>query len=180
MDAMGNMILKETSIDYDMSFIFDFDWEDYKDTSIHNNVKKIPLIHDAYGGLPVTYTGDNTVIYQRFLTREEIDYDTLGDQIGIDVYTVSVIKQKPGNTIPLHIDSFYRLRQQNLEHTGDPVRANIYVEDWKWGHVIQFDKELKSNWKKNTGWIFNEHVLHLSSNCGMEDKHTLQLSGFFK
>ena len=35
---MGNMILKETSIDYDMSFIFDFDWEDYKDTSIHNNV----------------------------------------------------------------------------------------------------------------------------------------------
>ncbi len=175
---MGNMILKEASIDYDMSFIFDFDWEQYKDTSIHNNVKKQQHVHDSYGGLPVTYTSHNTVIYQRFLTREEIDYDILGNQVGIDLYTVSVIKQKPGNCIPLHIDSFYKLRQQKLDHIGDPVRANIYVEDWKLGHILQFGNELKWNWKKNTGWIFNEHVPHLSGNCGMENKYTLQLSGF--
>jgi hypothetical protein len=180
MDAVGNIILQETSIDYDMSFIFDFNWEDYQDTSIHYQVRRLQHIHEPYGGLPITYTDNNTLIYQRFLTREEIDYDTLGDQVGIDVYTVSVIKQKPGNTIPLHIDRFYKLKQQNPECIGEPVRANIFVEDWKWGHVIQFEDSLKSNWKKNTGWIFNEHVLHLSSNCGMQDKYTLQLSGFFK
>ena len=175
---MGNKLVIPTSIEYDMSFIFSTNWEDYQDTSIHYQVRRLQHIHEPYGGLPITYTDNNTLIYQRFLTREEIDYDILGNQVGIDVYTVSVIKQKPGNTIPLHIDRFYKLRQ--IKPNGEPVRANIFIEDWKDGHILQFANEIKWNWKKNTGWIFNKHVPHLSGNCGMKDKYTLQLSGFFK
>ena len=96
----------------------------------------------------------------------------------MEVHTVSAIEQRPGNTIPLHIDRFYKLRQKVQDNTRQPVRVNIFLEDWKMGHILQFEDKVITNWKKHTGFIFNEHVLHLSSNCGMQNKYTLQVSGF--
>ena len=175
---MGNIILKETSIDYDLSFIYNIDWSSYKDCLKDMMLEKLKDLHASYGGLPTSYVNENTTVYQKFFDRTEIDYDILSHQTNIDIYTVSIIKQKPGNCIPLHTDKFYKLRQ--LKPNGNAVRANIFVEDWADGHILQFEKQLKWNWKKNTGWIFNEYVSHLSGNCGMQDKYTLQLSGFLK
>ena len=162
MDAVGDMILHETSIDYDLSFIHNIEWFNYKDPLKDIMTHQLKELHAPYGGMPSSYTDDNTIIYQT----------------NIDIHTVSVIRQRPGNCIPLHIDKFYKLKQ--IKPDGKPVRANIFIEDWKYGHILQFNDQLKWNWKKNTGWIFNEHVPHLSGNCGMQDKYTLQLSGFFK
>ena len=177
---MGNIVLEKTSIDYDMSFVYDINWNTYKESLKDIMTEKLKELHKPYGGMPTSYNYDNTVIYQKFLNRDEIDYELLGKQTGLDVYTISVIQQRPGNCIPLHIDKFYKLKKLYPDSAGEPVRANIYIEDWKAGHILQFEDELKWEWKKNTGWIFNEHVKHLSGNCGMENKYTLQLSGFFK
>ena len=59
-----------------------------------------------------------------------------------------------------------------------PVRANYFLEDWKLGHFIQFNDKVFTHWKELTGFIFNQDIPHLSANCGMQDKFTLQLSGF--
>ena len=178
MDAVGDMILHETSIDYDLSFIHNIEWFNYKDPLKDIMTHQLKELHAPYGGMPSSYTDENTIIYQKFLSKSEIDYEILSQQTNIDIHTVSIIRQRPGNCIPLHVDKFYKLRQ--IKPDGKPVRANIFVEDWADGHILQFGHELKWDWKKNTGWIFNEHVPHLSGNCGMQDKYTLQLSGFFK
>ena len=76
------------------------------------------------------------------------------------------------------IDRFYKLRQKVQDNSRQPVRANIFLEDWKMGHILQFEDRVITNWKKHTGFVFNEYVQHLSSNCGMQNKYTLQVSGF--
>ena len=181
---MGNLkFLKEVNIDpnFDTSVIFNTDWDSYKNESIvRTHKKKLSHILEEYGGLPESYNTQNTLIYQRFFTEEEINFKELGDSLNMEVFTVSAIQQRPGNTIPLHIDRFFKLRQKANDTSKQPVRANIFLEDWKMGHILQFENDVISKWKKHTGFMFNDEVLHLSSNCGMENKYTLQISGFLK
>ena len=181
---MGNLkFLKEVTIDpnFDTSVIFDTDWDSYKDESIvRTHTEKLSHILDEYGGLPKSYNTQNTLLYQRFFTEEEINFKELGDSLNIEVFTVSAIHQRPGNTIPLHIDRFFKLRQIVNDNSKQPVRANIFLEDWKMGHILQFENDVISKWKKHSGFMFNDEVQHLSSNCGMENKYTLQISGFLK
>ena len=178
---MGNIkYLEKVEIDFDTSFIHDTNWEAFLDPYIKYQSSKLTHVHEPYGGLPESFNEHNTKIYQRFFSSQEVDYIELGRQLNMDVYTVSAIEQRPGNTIPLHIDRFYKLRQKIKDKSRQPVRANIFLEDWKMGHILQFEGEIITNWKKHTGFMFNEHVEHLSSNCGMENKYTLQISGFLK
>ena len=93
--------------------------------------------------------------------------------------SVSVIKQEPGNIIPLHRDMFYKIDSEYPNRKEEKVRANIFLEDWKSGHFLEFDKEPHTHWKANEGFVFNKEVTHLSANAGLEDKYTLQISGFY-
>ena len=167
---MGDLkYLEEVSIDFDTSFIHDTNWEAYLDPYIKYQSSKLTQVHEPYGGLPASFNEHNTIIYQRFFSKSEADYEELGRQLNMEVHTVSAIEQRPGNTIPLHIDRFYKLRQKVQDNTRQPVRANIFLEDWKDGGIF-YNLKIKviTNWKKHTGFIFNEHVLHLSSNCGVQ------------
>jgi hypothetical protein len=82
----------------------------------------------------------------------------------------------------LHRDTFYQINQRYPGHTGHKVRANIYLENYKVGHFIQYQTdrgyETSTNWVEGDGFIWDDEVLHLSSNAGMQDKYTLQVSGF--
>ena len=80
--------------------------------------------------VPKSYVFENTCILQTFWNEDECDYQDLGDQLGIDVVTVSSIMQQPGNTIPLHRDTFFQLRKRFPDQsTKSMVRANIFLED---------------------------------------------------
>ena len=64
------------------------------------------------------------------------------------------------------------------------VRANIYLEDWAPGHLINYQDENKdwqtsTHWKAGDGFIWDSDHLHLSANAGMKAKYTLQISGFY-
>ena len=108
-----------------------------------------------------------------------IDFKELENQLGLEVITVSTIMQKPGNIIPWHRDIFYQITKKFPNRKEEKVRANMFLTDWENGQFLQFDDEVITNWKKNTGYIFNDQVLHLSSNAGLKNKVTLQVSGFY-
>jgi len=92
--------------------------------------------------------------------------------------------QPPGNTIPIHRDTFFQI---NKKYPNDPrlkVRANIYLQNWDVGHFLQY-QDLEKNWHNSTHWnagqgyIWDHNHLHLSANAGMRPKYTLQISGFW-
>ena len=60
----------------------------------------------------------------------------------------------------------------------NPVRALIFIEDWKLGQFLQCNDDIYTHWKCGDGLIVDREQYHLSANAGVEDKHTVQISGF--
>lgn len=128
--------------------------------------------------LPATYVKSNTKINQIFWNTETVDFDKIGSALGMEVYTVATIKQMPGNILPWHRDHLFKITQEHPDVKREKiVRANIFLEDWKIGHILQIEQEVISHWQKGTGYIWSNNVYHLSGNLGLEDKYTLQVSG---
>ena len=46
------------------------------------------------------------------------------------------------------------------------------------GHFVQIDDTIDAHWKQGNGWLWDDSILHLGANAGMNDKFTLQISGF--
>ena len=71
----------------------------------------------------VGYTDKNTQYYQAFELPDE--YHTFAKTIFSD-YSLSVIKQMPGQTIPEHFDTFYRFSEKNNCNKEDVCRLNFF------------------------------------------------------
>ena len=119
------------------------------------------------------------MFYQKFFERDEIDFDDLGSQVGLEAISVSMIKQPPGMINPTHKDTFYQINKRFPDDTRLKVRANIQLLDWKMGHFLQFNDTVVTHWKANTGYAWDSTVLHLAVNAGFEDRYSLQISGFY-
>ena len=147
-------------------------------TCIKHQVYELTDIHNKFGGFPESYNLSNTTIHQKFYNKDECDYEELGIKLGIDVVTVSTIMQPPGNTIPIHRDTFFQIKKKYPDNKKLIVRANIYLEDWKTGHFLQYNDSIDTHWKQGDGHMWDSEVLHIGANSGMENKYTLQVSGF--
>jgi len=86
----------------------------------------------------------------------------------MEVITVSSILQPPGNTIALHRDTFFQINKRFPDDKRLKVRANIYLEDWKVGHMIQYQDindlntwKTSDNWKAGEGYLWSSKPLHL-------------------
>jgi hypothetical protein len=173
-------MLKPIYLNYDFSKILSADYSQHEGSCISHQVHELTDIHEQYGGFPKTYGYSNTIIHQLWWTKDDIDFAELGSQLGMEVITVSSICQPPGCMVPLHRDTFYQITQRYPERTELKVRANIYLEDWKLGQFIQYDNEISAKWKVGEGFMWDSTHLHLSANAGMQNKYTLQVSGFLK
>ena len=149
-------------------------------TCIAHQLKELNDIHSKYkNGFPKTFCLENTTIHQKFWNEDEVNFQELGKKLGIDVVTVSTILQPPGNTIPLHRDTFYQIKKKFPERADKKiVRANIFLEDWKTGHFLQYGDTVHTHWQQGEGHLWDQSVLHIGANNGMENKYTLQISGF--
>ena len=174
------MFLKEVKIDFDSSFIYDIEWEKFEHNCLGHQQVELKDIHDKVGGFPASLTHHNTMFYQKFFEREEIDFDDLGEQVGVEPVSVSMIKQPPGMTNPMHRDTFYQINKKFPDDERLKVRANIQLLDWKAGHFLQFNATVVTHWIANTGYMWDSTVLHLAANAGLEDRYSLQVSGFLK
>lgn len=173
-------MIKNLKLNYDFSALLSADYTQHSGSCIKHQVNELKDIHAQYGKFPKTYTNKNTLIHQLWWENTQLDFKEIGQQLGIEVVTVSTICQPPGNVIPLHRDTFYQINQIYPERTDLKVRANIYLEDWKLGHFIQYQDNISTHWKAGDGFMWDSSILHLSANAGMENKYTMQISGFLK
>ena len=169
---------KKCHLNYNFAQILNADYTQHTGSCIKHQVHELTDIHDQYGGFPETYCFTNTVIHQLWWDTTQLDFDEIGQQLNMEVVTISSVCQPPGCIIPLHRDTFFQIRQRFPERTEHRVRANIYLEDWKIGHFIQYDDTVETHWRAGQGLLWDDQVLHLGANAGMQNKYTLQVSGF--
>ena len=177
-------MIKECFLDIDYSKYLDADYTTHTGSCIKHQVHELTDVHETFGGFPNTYSLTNTTIHQLWWGPEDIDFDDLEEQLGIEVVTVSTIKQPPGNVVPIHRDTFFQINQRFPDRKETKVRANIYMQDWKVGHMIQYQKHggwaNSTHWRAGDGFIWDSEPLHVSMNAGFNDKFTMQISGFLK
>ena len=146
-------MLKKIKLNYDWSSFLPpmQDYSVHKGTCLAHQLDELTDIHEEYG-LGETYTKDNTVIQQLWYTDKQVDFKSLGEQTGMEVVTISSILQPPGNTIALHRDTFFQINKRFPDDKRLKVRANIYLEDWKVGHMLQYKSEEDNIWKTSDNW----------------------------
>lgn len=174
------MILRPVKIDFDSSQIMSRDHRVHEGSCLFHLETEMHDLYEPLGGLPATITVDNTKLHQLWWTDQELDFEDLGQQLGMKVLSISSICQPPGHVIPWHLDSFFRIRQQVAPHHV-VVRANIHLQDAAIGHLVQYqlagELVTHTGWSANTGLLWDSAVPHLGANVGFEDKYTLQVSG---
>jgi hypothetical protein len=177
-------MLKKIHLDIDYTPVLSADYSVHQGSCIKHQVHELTDIHEQYGGFPKTYCLANTLIHQLWWTNDQLDFDDIGQQLGIEVITISTILQPPGCVIPYHRDTFFKISQLYPDRTDLKVRANIYLEDYHLGEFIQYTLDdqhhTDTNWHAGEGWLWDSSVLHLSANAGMQNKYTMQISGFLK
>jgi hypothetical protein len=174
-------MLKQIKLDYNFDKLLSADYNQHSGSCIQHQIHELTDIHKLYGGFPNTYSLNNTLIHQLWWDNKQIDYVEIGKQLGIEVITASTICQPPGNIIPLHRDTFFKIKQQYPNRHEQKVRANIFLDNWKVGHIVQYNNgswKTCDDWKQGEGFIWDSSILHLSANAGFENKFTLQISGF--
>ena len=171
-------MFKKMKLDYDFSSVLEADYTQHTGSCIKHQVYEIADIHEQYGGFPKSYCLENTIIHQLWWDNTQLDFDDLGRQLGMEIITVSSIQQPPGCVVPLHRDTFFQITKRYPDRKELKVRANIHLEDWKLGHFLQYDDIIHTHWKTGDALLWDSEVLHLSANAGMQNKHTLQISGF--
>ena len=177
-------MIQEIKFDYDTKFFLKQNYDVHKGSCISYQVVEQNDIHKTFGGFPNSYTENNTKIQQLWFTKDVLDFDSIGNQLDMEVVTISSILQPPGNVITMHRDTFFKINQLYPNDKRKKVRANIYLEDWAPGHLINYQDENKewqtsTHWKAGDGFIWDSDHLHLSANAGMKAKYTLQISGFY-
>ena len=171
-------MFKKIHLDYDFTKVLAADYTQHTGSCIQHQVHELTDIHKEYGGFPKTYCFENTLIHQLWWDHTQLDLADIEQQLGMEIITVSSILQPPGGIIPLHRDTFFQINKRYPDRTELKVRANIYLEDWKLGQFIQYDDQVSTHWSAGDGFMWDSSVLHLSANAGMQDKYTLQISGF--
>lgn len=172
------MNTKKIHLKYDFSTILSADYTQHEGSCIKHQVHELSDIHEQYGGFPATYRYDNTLIHQLWWNNTQIDFEDIGQQLSMEVITVSSILQPPGCVVPLHRDTFFQINKQYPNRKELKVRANVHLEDWQLGHFIQYNDTVHTHWKTGDGLLWDSTVLHLGANAGMTNKFTLQISGF--
>jgi len=178
-------MIRNVKLDYDLSIFLEADYSQHYGSCISYQVREQEDIHSTVGGFPESYHEDNTRIQQLWYDDGEVDYKELGNQLGMEVITVSSILQPPGNVITLHRDTFFQIQKKYPEDKRTKIRANLYLEDWVPGHFINYQDEDKqwqtsTHWSAGEGFIWDSNHLHLSANAGLVPKYTLQISGFME
>ena len=180
-------MIQKVFLNYDFNIFLNADYSSHSGSCIKHQIHECTDVHEKYSDnskMPETYKLSNTLIHQLWWDENTVDFEEIGCQINMTVKTISSICQPPGNIIPLHKDTFYKIKTENDVKDEYVVRANIYLEDWKPGQMLQVAEKDESNWinshqwKAGEGFLLDEYNIHVGANAGMSNKYTLQVSGF--
>jgi len=125
------------------------------------------------------YKGHNTLHYQVF--DAEVNYITEFAKKRFTKFAISIIKQMPSMSIPLHTDTYHFFKQKHGLHLDQEVhRANIFLQDWEPGHYFEANGHPYVNWKAGEYIMLNKNLPHRSGNLGTKAKYTAQITGILK
>lgn len=131
---------------------------------------------------PATYCLENTRIHQLWWDIQEFDFKQISQDLEFDIKTISSIVIPPGSVIPVHSDTFNKLRTEFPNETGTMVRAVIYATPFDMGQMTQYavDSVLyaSAGWEIGEGMIWDDQVPHVTVNGGLKDLCTVNFSGF--
>jgi hypothetical protein len=124
--------------------------------------------------LEAGYNHDNSMYFRAFEVDDEVHEfcRTLFPR-----YSVGIMKQPVGQTLPIHEDTFYQFAKNHDVDPYDCVRVNIFLEDWKSGHYFEINGNPVLHWKRGDAILIKRDEPHLSGNMGMETKYTMQITG---
>ena len=178
-------MLKKINLDYDFDRFLNADYSQSFFSCLPYQAREQQDIYDDLlegDDFATTWSEDNTKLRQVWWNEDTVDFNKLGQLLGIEVKSVSSICQPPGMFIGLHRDMFFKFRKEYPDDTRTLVRANVWLQDWKPGHVLQYKQDgewsTDTHWAKGDGWIWDSDIVHWSCNGGMKNKYSLQVSGF--
>jgi len=91
-------------------------------------------------------------------------------------YVTSVIKVPPGNTVPLHVDGHFMLREKIKADPDTTYRILIFLQDWASGHYFECRGRPRVQWRAGDWMCFTNRDLHLAGNMGQIDFYTAQIT----
>ncbi len=175
------MLKTINNIDIDFTLFLNADYTVHKGSCIKHQVHEMKDIYKKYGEFPNSYSMSNTTIQQLWWEQPDVDYKHLNNVLQMEVLSVSSLLQPPGHVVPIHRDTFFKIKQSYDTKGKTVVRAFIYLQDWQVGHFVQYEYGgtwyTSTNWKQGDGFIWDSSILHLSANAGLLPKYTLQISG---
>ena len=124
--------------------------------------------------LEAGYNHDNSMYYRAFEVDEAVHEfcRTLFPR-----YSVGIMKQPVGQTLPSHEDTFYQFAKNNDVDPYECCRVNIFLEDWQSGHYFEINEKSVLHWKRGDAIIILRDEPHLSGNMGLTTKYTMQVTG---
>jgi hypothetical protein len=96
--------------------------------------------------------------------------------LSIDKGSISWICMDPSQVIPVHTDNFYKLRSQYNVDISRCIRYLIFLEDWEFGHFVEFTECVITKWTKGDVWKFDSESPHWAVNAGNTKFITCQIN----
>lgn len=143
------------------------------------------LIWSELGIDPPKYPEEAVVLYQLF--DEECPNWAYQIKKQFDSWVLysgmAITMLLPGHFNNPHKDTLYRLKTRVAENKIDvssliPVRINIFLQDRKIGHFLDFEQEVIHSYQRGNFVVILPNVVHSAANAGYENRYTLQISGF--
>ena len=145
--------------------------EDFNDPTSLVNWKKLGY-HNRFVGAMCDMRSTQPSWNDQFVNI----YKELGwKDIGTSYYRMST-----GTVLPTHSDLYVKyITIHNLQGQEQRIhRAIVFLEDWKPGHYSEINGIGMVNWAAGTAveWIYD--TPHAAANIGIEDRYTLQITGW--
>lgn len=121
------------------------------------------------------YSLPNNDLPQAFDT-EVPNYEKFPLELGLINATVSWTSIEPGQSIPVHSDTFYKLRQKYNVDITQCLRYLVFLQDWQLGHFVEFEDFKIEKWKKGDVYRFDYRSPHCASNASNDRFVTCQVS----
>jgi hypothetical protein len=164
---MGKINLKLPDFNYK-----NYRWEKEDNVTLQGHAREFEEQNERYRD--AGYTPFNSMYYRAFNVDLEVHNfcETLFPR-----YSVGIMKQPPGQTLPVHDDTFYMFAKLNKIDPRECVRVNIFLEDWQSGHYFEINENSVLHWSKGDAILIKCNEPHLSGNMGMTTKYTMQVTG---
>ncbi|SVE22177.1 uncharacterized protein METZ01_LOCUS475031, partial [marine metagenome] len=88
------------------------------------------------------------------------------------------LKQKPGQFLPWHQDTYIRFRKEfNVPDDVEVTRYSLMLEDWHWGHYFLAGNNVLHQWKQGDFIQMPLTMHHTTCNGGIVPKLTMTITG---